>query len=107
MVILKIKKKEFDLIAAGTKKSEWRASSNYNVKQLLAKNDKGKYDKNTAIKEIKFVNGYKKDSPALMAEVLLIRPVKFQCDMDFPDDNFKAYEGQCGIEIKLGKITIL
>ncbi len=107
MVILRVLKKDFDLIAAGTKKTEWRSVSHYNKKLLLKINDKGLYDRNEDIKEIKFVNGYRSDAPALLAEIHFIRLDRFINDVDIPADDFHALAGQVAIEISLGKITVL
>lgn len=104
MIILRIKKKDFDLIKSGTKKSEWRFDSEYNRKLLLKDRGDGMRDGNTEIKEIKIINGYSKDSPTLVIEVLSIRAVCFTKDISIPDDNFTAQKGMRAIEIKIGKI---
>lgn len=107
MVTLKIKKKEFDLIKAGSKKTEWRQFSAFN-KNLLFCVDKtrsdGKLNGNPSIKQIRFVNGYKSDSPSLVAEVLSIRLIRFTQDTAIIEDNFEALKGQFAIEIRLGTI---
>ena len=105
MTILRIKKKEFDLIKSGVKRTEWREPSKYNKKMLFAPREKdSKLDSNKDIKEITFINGYRADSGRLTVEIKGIRLVKFINDVDIPDDNFKALSGQFAIEIKLGEI---
>jgi len=105
MTILRIKKKEFDLIKSRTKKTEWREPSNYNKKLLFTpREEDGKLDGNKDIKEITFINGYKADSGRLTVEIKGIRLVKFINNVDIPEDNFKALAGQFAIEIKLGEI---
>lgn len=107
MITLRIKKTEFDLIKIGSKKTDWRAPSIYNKKLLLSKNENGLFCENRDIKEIQFINGYSLNSPSLIAEILLIRPVKFTKDIVIAEDNFTAHEGECSIEIKLGNIKII
>lgn len=105
MIVLRIKRKEFDLIKSGVKKTEWREPSKYNKKLLFSpRPEDGKLDGNTEIKEITFINGYKKDSERLTVKIELIRLVKFSNDVEIPSDNFKALAGQFAIEIKLGEI---
>ena len=104
MTILRIKKKEFDLIKSGVKKTEWREPSKYNKKILFTPREDGKLDGNPDIKEITFINEYKTDSGRLTVEIKGIRLVKFSNDIEIPGDNFKALAGQFAIEIKLGEI---
>ena len=106
-VTLQIKRKEFDMIMAGTKKTEWRSPSKYNLNLLFVPDPEfdGKLNGNPEITSITFLNGRAKDSPQLTIEVIKrIREVKFSRDIDLPDDNFHALEGQFAIEISLGKI---
>ncbi len=104
MIVLRIKKKEFDAIKIGTKKTEWRQPSLYNKRLLLSKNEAGLFCENKNIKEITFINGYMPDSPKLTVEILNIRPVKFSRNIEIKEDLFIAREGECSIEIKLGNI---
>lgn len=102
---LQIKKLNLDLIEAGTKKTEWRDPSLFNKKKLFYKREKdGKWEGNPDIKEIKFINGYNSDRKIIFVECLGIRMVKFTRDVNIPEDNFQALEGQFAIEIKLGGI---
>lgn len=104
MIILRIKKAEFDAIKKGTKKTEWRKPSLYNKRILLDKNKDGLFCENKNITQIKFINGYNLDSPSLIIEVKLIRPVKFSRNIEIKEDNFIARAGECAIQIQLGKI---
>ena len=105
-VFLKIKKSNLDAIKAGTKRTEWREPSVYNKKLLFKKRElDGKLDGNSDIKTITFVNGYSKDAEKLIIEVKQIRLVKFSRNIEIPEDNFKAVEGQFAIEISLGSIV--
>lgn len=104
-VILKINKKNLDLIKSGIKKTEWRDPSVYNKKLLFEFKEDGKRHGNENIKEIEFVNGYRKDADRLIVEVKRIRLVKFSRDIEIKEDNFKALEGQFSIEITLGDIV--
>ena len=72
MVILRINKLNFDLIASGTKKSEWRQLSKYNKKLLLKDRGDGKLDGNKEITQIKFINGYSAEAPELIKEIEFI-----------------------------------
>lgn len=101
---LRIKKINLDLIKAGTKKTEWREPSLYNKNLLFKERADGKREGNSDIKEILFINGYDKNSEKLLVEVTRIRLVKFSRNVDIPEDNFKALEGQFAIEISLGNI---
>lgn len=105
-VILQIKRKELDLIKAGTKKREWRAPSNYNKKKLFCDNGTGKLDGNPNIKSIIFINGMSKDAPRFQVEVKKIRMVLFERDVKIPEDNFEALKGMYMIEISLGIIIV-
>jgi len=106
MTILRIKKLEFDMILAGTKKTEWRSPSKYNKRLLFVpREEDGKLVGNDQIKEIKLINGYSKNAPELTVKVKFIRMVRFTKDIHILEDNFRASEGQFAIEIKLGKIT--
>jgi hypothetical protein len=104
MIILRIKKKEFDLIKSGEKKSEWRFDSEYNRRLLLKDRGDGMRDGNLEINEIKLINGYTKDSPSLIVKVISIRAVFFTKDISIPQDNFTAKKGMRAIEIKIGEI---
>ena len=106
MITLRINKKEFAMIASGTKKTEWRQVSAFNKKLLLCPDNAydGKLNGNPNIKEVVFINGYKKDAPRLTVQIISIRAVKFQNNVDIPEDNFTAKAGQCAIEVKLGEI---
>ncbi len=101
MIILRIKKENFDLIVSGKKKSEWRQNSKYNIKLLFKDRGDGKLDGNPDIKEIMFINGYSKDAPSVIKGVEFIRLCKFTKDIKIEEDNFEALEGQFAIEIKL------
>jgi len=100
MVILRIKKANFDKIVSGEKKSEWRQYSKYNIELLFKDRGDGKKDGNPEIKEIKFINGYSKGSPEIIKEIEFIRLYKFSKDTIIESDNFKALEGQFAIQIK-------
>jgi hypothetical protein len=104
MIILRIKKAEFEAIKKGTKKNEWRKPSLYNKRILLDKNEAGLFCENSKIKEIQFINGYMPDSPSLKIAVKLIRPVKFASNVEIKEDIFTARAGECSIQIMLGKI---
>lgn len=105
-VNLKIKKVNLEAIKAGTKKTEWREPSVFNKKLLFKKRESdGKLDGNLDIKTITFVNGYSKDAEKLKIEVKQIRLVRFSRNIEIPEDNFKAVEGQFAIEISLGSIV--
>ena len=104
MITLRIKKAEFEAIKNGTKKSDWRKPSLFNKRILLDKNQDGLFCENKKIKEIKFVNGYLPTDPFIICKIILIRPVKFTRNIEIKDDNFIAIEGECSIEIQLGKI---
>jgi hypothetical protein len=103
-VILRIKRKEFEAIKNGTKKTEWRRPSLYNKRILLSKNSEGKFCENKELKEVTFINGYSADSQKITIEVELIRPVKFSSNIEIKEDLFIAMAGECSIQIKLGKI---
>lgn len=105
-VTLQIKRKEFDLIKAGTKKTEWRSPSSFNKKRLFCDNGAGKLDGNTDIKSIIFVNSMRKDAQRLEIEVKRIRMVKFSRDVKIPEDNFEALKDMWAIEISLGSIIV-
>lgn len=103
-ICLKIKKQNLELIKSGLKKTEWRENSVYNKRLLFKDRGDGKKDGNKDIKFIEFQNGYSKDCEKLIIEVENIRLVKFTRDIEIPEDNFIAKEGQFAIEIKLGNI---
>lgn len=105
MITLKIKRAEFQQIAKGVKDIEYRSPSLYNKRMLLMKNEAGSYDVNTKDHYIRFVNGYRKDSPSVVCEVISIIPVRFSTRFVDEKNNFTAEAGECIIEIKLGKIT--
>lgn len=105
MVILRIKRANFEAIKNGTKKTEWRENSKYNKMLLFApRQEDGKLDGNPEIKEITFINGYKADAPRLTIAIKRIRLVRFVNDVEIKEDNFKALAGQFAIEINLGEI---
>ena len=104
MIKLQIKRSEYELIASGVKNVEYRAPSLFNKRILLKKNDNGAFDTNTTDKEIMFINGYKKDAPSVICEVISIIPVRFSSRFVDEKNNFTAEAGECSIEIKLGKI---
>lgn len=106
-VILKIKRENLELIKSGVKRTEWRENSVYNKRLLFKDRGDGKKDGNKDIKFIEFQNGYRKDSEKVIIEVENIRLVRFARDIEIPEDNFKAKEGQFAIEIKLGNIINL
>lgn len=68
LINLVIKKKFFDQILSGEKKKEYRAPSKFNARLLGFKDDNGKYSPRKDITHIRFVNGYKDNSPWLVAE---------------------------------------
>jgi hypothetical protein len=106
-VSLQIKRKEFDLIKSGIKKTEWRAPSKFNKDRLFCpdKEYSGQLNGNPDISEIEFINGMKPNAPRIIVEVAKrIRMVRFGRDIELPEDNFKAQEGMFAIEISLGKI---
>lgn len=103
-VTLRIKKVELDLIRAGTKKHEWRAPTKYYKALLCRDREDGMKEPNPDITEIQFINGYSKDAPRLLVECKGIRAVKFEEDIEIPEDNFRAKKGQAGFEITLGNI---
>jgi len=105
-VQLQIKKVNLDLIKKGTKKTEWRENSTYNKRLLFkARELDGKLDGNKEITEIEFINGYAKDREKLIVQCKQIRLVKFSRNIEIPEDNFQALEGQFAIEISLGEIV--
>jgi hypothetical protein len=105
-VDLKIKKNNLILIKQGTKKTEWRDASEYNMKRLFKPREiDGKLEGNSDIKTITFINGYSKDAEKLKIEVIKITLVRFSKFTEIPEDNFKAEEGQFSIEIILGNIV--
>lgn len=104
-VNLKIKSKDYDLIASGVKKNEWRNMSAYNRKKLLYINSDGKQEGRNDIKFVVFENGYSKDCRKIKLEVLSIRVYRFSRDVEIPEENFKALEGQFAIQLALGNIV--
>lgn len=76
---LTLKKKWFDLIKSGEKKTEYREIKPYWTVRLFKK----KYD------SIVFTNGYKKDSPKIKVELL--------------DIGFEKFNGKDCYALKLGK----
>jgi hypothetical protein len=104
-VNLQIKRINLDLIKSGIKKTEWREPSLFNKKLLFREREDGKKIGNDEIKTISFINGYNKDREILIVEVKQIRLVKFTKNIEIPEDNFKALEGQFSIEINLGSIV--
>lgn len=104
MLTLQIKRKEFEAIASGKKRIDWRSPSKYNKRLLLSKNSDGLFVENTDIKEVQFINGYRKNAPSVRLEVLCIRPYKFIRNIDDSENCFRANEGENAIGIHLGKI---
>ena len=104
MITLNLRKKEFDLIKSGRKKTDYRDPSRFNKKKLLKIDENGLFTANYDIKEICFRNGYKRDSESMVVEVVSIIPVKFTQAYTNEEDNFSAVAGCCQIEIKLGQI---
>ena len=104
MLTLQIKRNEFEAIASGKNKIEWRSPSRYNKRLLLTKNGDGLFVENTEIKEIRFVNGYRDNAPKIKLEVLFIRPYRFIRDVNEPENNFRGNEGENAIGIHLGRI---
>ncbi len=105
--ILRINKKNYDAIVAGTKKSEWRQVSKYNKGLLLRPRlSDGLLEGNPDIKEVLLIAGYANDSPRVTVGVEFIRPCKFSRDVVIPEDDFKALAGQVAIEIRLSPIKI-
>lgn len=114
MIILRIKKKEFDLIKSGIKKSEWRSFSSYN-KKLFGVEDKEKsigthkkyFSCRKDINEIMLINGYKKDSQKMIIYPELIQLAEFTKDIEISNDNFKAKKGDIVFEIKIKEFKII
>lgn len=105
-VSLQIKRINLDLIKTGTKKTEWREPSLFNKNLLFKERESdGKKEGNADIKYIEFINGYKKDREILLVECKQIRLVRFSRNIEIPEDNFNAIEGQFAIEITLGNIV--
>jgi len=104
MVTLNVKRKEFEAIKNGQKKRDYRDASLFNKKKLLKLNAQGLFDVNLDIKEIQFINGYKKDSESVIMEVLLITPVCFVNAYENEKDLFTAIAGANMIEIELGNL---
>ena len=104
MTTLTIKKDEFQAILSGQKKRDYRDPSHFNKKKLLKINASGQFDRNSDIKEIKFLNGFKKDSPFVVMEVLDIIPVHFLNAYTNTADCFTCQAGVDQIEIQLGQI---
>ena len=107
MTILRINRENFDLIKSGKKTAEFRNPSKYNKNLLMKDRGDGKKDGNPDIKEITLINGYSKEAPRMIIEVKRIRLVKFQKDINLPDENFSAKAEQFAIEINLGKILAI
>lgn len=102
---LQIKKVNLELIKAGIKKREWREPSKFNKDKMYIKRESdGVLIANPDITEVEFINGYNSDREKLTVKVERIRMQKFTKNIDIPEDNFKALEGQCAIEIVLGEI---
>ena len=77
---LTLKKKWFDLIASGKKKTEFREIKNYWEKRLIHKK----------LDEVQFRNGYKTNSPFMRVE--------------FKGLDIKEFRGKKHYEIKLGTV---
>lgn len=102
---LQINKSNLARIKTGEKKTEWRQPSKFNKRLLFApRPEDGKLDGNKEITEIEFVNGYQKERETFTIGVTRIRMVKFSRNIDIPEDNFHALEGQFAIEISLAEI---
>lgn len=105
-VCLQIQKKEFDLIVWGRKKTDWRTPNEFNYSRLFIRRpEDNKRIGDSSITHLEFVNGMSKNARRVIAEVVSIRLVRFSADIEIPDDNFRASEGQFAIEIKLGKLV--
>ena len=104
MITLQIKMSEFQQIASGVKKIEYRSPSLFNKRKLLKKNENGEYDVNSEDKSVLFINGYKHDAPMLLCEVVSITPIRFTSRFVDDINGFIAEAGECTIEIVLGKI---
>jgi hypothetical protein len=104
MTTLTIKSEEFKAILSGQKKRDYRDPSLFNKRKLLKKNSAGQFDRNTEIKEIKFLNGFKKDAPFVIMEVVEIVPVHFINAYTNTADCFTCQAGVDQIEITLGQI---
>jgi hypothetical protein len=105
MVILRIYKKYFDRILSGEKKTEWRSCSDYNYRIFMNKNpETNKFEAKTDITEILFINGYEKDSPKMVVEVLKVLPRKFKDDYVNKFGELVGKKDEMLIRIALGQI---
>ena len=70
MLTLPIKKKWFDMIASGEKTEEYRENTPYWAVRFLHEFELGYYFtfEESLVSTIRFRNGYRKDSPALIAK---------------------------------------
>ena len=100
IINLIIKKKYFDQILSGEKTKEYRAPSKYNDRLLGFKDTNGKYSPRKDITHIRFINGYRANSPMLVAECKEIGCYTFVNEI--PDGLKK---GDISIEIVLGKVV--
>jgi len=113
MVILRIKKKEFELIKNGLKKSEWRSFSAYNQKIFGEKDEKKSEEMGKPcfrcknIKEILLINGYTENAPKMIIYPSIIQLVKFSKEVFIKNDNFHAEKGDMVFEIKINKIKLV
>jgi len=100
IVNLIIKKKFYDQILSGEKTKEYRAPSRFNARLLGFKDDNGKYSPRKDITHIRFINGYRADSPMLVAECKEVGCYTFINEI--PEGLKK---GDIAIEIILGKVV--
>jgi hypothetical protein len=100
LINLVIKKKYFDQILSGAKTKEYRAPSKFNARLLGFKDENGKYSPRKDITHIRFVNGYRADSPWLVVECKEVGCYKFVNEI--PEGMKK---GNSAVEIILGAIV--
>jgi hypothetical protein len=101
-VILRIKRKWFDLIASGAKTTEFRRASTYWKKALMIRTD---------VRRLRFVNGYSKSAPSLVCEFIsaeLMQTTSLPAELAPPPGSLDFIEmfGDADevIGIKLGRI---
>jgi len=100
LVNLVIKKKYFDQILSGEKKKEYRAPSKFNARLLGFKDSNGKYSPRKDITHIRFINGYRADSPWLVAECKEVGCYTFKNEIPMG-----LQKGDIAIEIILGEVV--
>jgi hypothetical protein len=98
MIDLILTSENFDLIASGQKKEEYRAISNYYIKKLCTI-ENGEFNPREDIKEIRFRKGYTQQT--LIVEIKGIYIDTFE---NFIPENFKR--GDTVFTIELGKIIV-